>query len=169
MMNDASNRSQAGQTAKQTTSSRLIEVPVTAVGRLGDVLQLAIAALLLVIAAVVFYRTCADLAGNSTEFALRITDAINGVLFVVIILELLETVMSHFEGGGFQLQPFLVIGIISAVRHILTVGARLSLLGEGTQDSFQRAQVELGVNAGVVLALALALILVRRSSSSGTD
>ncbi len=91
------------------------------------------------------------------------------MLFVVIILELLETVMSHFEGGGFQLQPFLVIGIISAVRHILTVGARLSLLGEGTYDAFKRAQVELGVNAAVVVALALALILVRRSSESSTD
>jgi hypothetical protein len=32
-------------------------------------------------------------------------------------------------GGGFRLQPFLVIGIISATRDILTVGAELSLAG----------------------------------------
>lgn len=153
----------------RTRSTGIVRVPVLAVSRVGDVLQLAIAVLLVVIAAVVLYRTCADLVTSNGQFAIRITDAINGVLFVVIILELLETVMSHFEGGGFQLQPFLVIGIISAVRHILTVGARLSLLGESTSDAFQRAQVELGVNAGVVLGLALALILVRRSSGSLTD
>lgn len=154
---------------EEGASGSIFRLPAHTVARAGDVLQLAIAALLLVIAGLVFYRTCADLAVSSVEFAVRITDAINGVLFVVIILELLETVMSHFDGGGFQLQPFLVIGIISAVRHILTVGARLSLLGEGTQASFQRAQVELGVNAGVVLALAIALILIRRSSASATD
>lgn len=168
-MTDKPDRVIPSPSGEERGPNRLIKLPVLTVARLGDALQLAIAALLLVIAAVVFYRTCTDLVASSGEFAVRITDAINGVLFVVIILELLETVMSHFDGGGFQLQPFLVIGIISAVRHILTVGARLSLLGEGTQDSFQRAQVELGVNAGVVLALALALILVRRSSTSATD
>lgn len=151
------------------TLDQVLAVLVRVVRRLGDVLQLLIGSLLLVIAAVVLIRTGSDLATNSGQFALRITDAINGVLFVVIILELLETVMSHFEGGGFQLQPFLVIGIISAVRHILTVGARLSLLGEGTYEVFKRAQLELGVNATVVVALALALILVRRSSGSSTD
>jgi hypothetical protein len=37
--------------------------------------------------------------------------------------------VARLEGGGFQLQPFLVIGIISATRDILTVGAELSLTG----------------------------------------
>jgi hypothetical protein len=46
-----------------------------------------------------------------------------------------ETIMfmaiavARLEGGGFQVQPFLVIGIISAARDILTVGAELSLTG----------------------------------------
>lgn len=137
--------------------------------RVGDLVQFLVAALLLVIAAVVLGRTGYDLATSAGDFPVRVTDAINGVLFVVIILELLETVLSHFKGGGFQLQPFLVIGIISAVRHILTVGARLTLAGEGTADAFQRAQIELGVNAGVVLALAVALIMVRQGGVPGTD
>lgn len=137
--------------------------------RVGDLVQFLVAALLLVIAAVVLGRTGYDLATSAGDFPVRVTDAINGVLFVVIILELLETVLSHFKGGGFQLQPFLVIGIISAVRHILTVGARLTLAGEGTANAFQRAQIELGVNAGVVLALAVALIMVRQGGAPGTD
>ena len=46
---------------------------------------------------------------------------------IVVVLELLRTIVARLEGGGFQLQPFLVIGIISATRDILTVGAELSL------------------------------------------
>jgi hypothetical protein len=45
-------------------------------------------------------------------------------------------------------------------RDILTVGAELSLVGE--QTPLVRTMTELGVNAGVVVALSIALVLVRR-------
>jgi hypothetical protein len=47
-----------------------------------------------------------------------------------------------------------------ATRDILTVGAELSLAGE--QRPLVRTMTELGVNAGVVVALSIALVLVRR-------
>jgi hypothetical protein len=71
--------------------------------------------------------------------------------------------MAHFDYGGFQLKPFLIIGIISAVRHILTVGAQESLVGAESSVAFRRAQTSLGVNAAVVLSLVLGLILVRKT------
>jgi uncharacterized membrane protein (DUF373 family) len=82
------------------------------------------------------------------------------VLFIVIVLELPRTIVARLDGGGVQLQPFLVIGIISASRHILTVGAELSLSGQ--ELPLARTMIELGVNAAVVLALPVALVLVRR-------
>jgi hypothetical protein len=48
-------------------------------------------------------------------------------LFIVV-----RTIVARLEGGGFQVQPFLVTGIISATRDILTVGAELSLTGAQT-------------------------------------
>ena len=78
-------------------------------------------------------------------------------------MEILQTVMAHFGNEGFQLKPFLIIGIISAVRHILTVGAQQSLGLEGTNEAFRRAQIELGVNAAVTVALVAALVLIRHS------
>ena len=86
---------------------------------------------------------------------------VNSALFIVVVLELVRTIVARLEGGGFQLQPFLVIGIISATRDILTVGAELSLVGE--QTPLVRTMTELGVNAGVVVALSIALVLVRRA------
>lgn len=91
---------------------------------------------------------------------MAITRAVNSALFIVVVLELVRTIVARLEGGGFQLQPFLVIGIISATRDILTVGAELSLADQ--QAPLARTMTELGVNAGVVLALSIALVLVRR-------
>ena len=92
------------------------------------VLFIAIALALLVIAVVVFVHGVHDLllAPAHEEFAVTVTRAVNSVLFIVVVLELLRTIVARLEGGGFQLQPFLVIGIISATRDILTVVAELS-------------------------------------------
>jgi uncharacterized membrane protein (DUF373 family) len=102
--------------------------------------------------------------GKAARWLLRVLaygEAVNSVLFIVVVLELLRTIVGRLEGGGFQLQPFLVIGIISATRDILTVGAELSLAGRDGVP-LGRNMTELAVNAGVVLALSVALVLVRR-------
>lgn len=132
-----------------------------------DIVHYAVALLLIVVAAVVLVNSIAAfLEGSDTSFPERITAVINSVLFVIIVMEILRTVVAHFDDAGLQLKPFLIIGIISAVRHILTVGAQLSLGGGG---DFRRAQTELGVNAGVVLALVVGLVLVWRSEKPGPE
>lgn len=131
------------------------------------VLFLAIALALLVIAVVVFVRGVRDLVMTPTGEALAVTvaRAVNNVLFIVVVLELVRTIVGRLEGGGFQLQPFLVIGIISAARDILAVGAELSLVGGRAPVS--HTMIELAVNAGVVLALSVALVLARRFARLG--
>ena len=96
--------------------------------------------------------------GKMPRWLLRILALSENVM--VVVLELVRTIVARLEGGGFQLQPFLVIGIISATRDILTVGAELSLVGR--RLPLAPAMIELGVNAGVVVALSVALVLVRR-------
>ena len=126
------------------------------------VVFIAVALALLLIAVAEFVRGVADLvqAPARQEFAVTATRAVNSVLFIVVVLELVRMIVGRLEGGGFQLQPFLVIGIISATRDILTVGAELSLAGG--QGQLSRIMIELAVNAAVVLALSVALVLVRR-------
>jgi uncharacterized membrane protein (DUF373 family) len=127
-----------------------------------NVMFMAIAVALVTIAVIVFVRGVRELvaAPPGEPFAVTVTRAVNSVLFIVVVLELVRTIVARLEGGGFQLQPFLVIGIISATRDILTVGAELSLVGR--RLPLAPAMVELGVNAGVVVALSVALVLVRR-------
>ena len=130
--------------------------------RAESVMFMAIAVALVVIAVVVFARGGHDLvlAPRGEQFAVTITRAVNDALFIVVILELVRTIVARLEGGGFQLQPFLVIGIISATRDILSVGAELSLVG--SQAPLGRTMTELAINAGVVVALSVALVLIRR-------
>ena len=140
---------------------------VVALGAVEDLIYLAVALVLIGIAAVLLYRTITDAVSSHESFGDAITAAVNGVLFVVIVLEIFRTVLAHLQGGGFQLQPFLVIGIISAVRHILLIGAKS--LSTADSAAFNHTQIELGVNAGVALGLVLALVLVIRSGASRDD
>jgi uncharacterized membrane protein (DUF373 family) len=135
--------------------------PVRLIRLLEDIIHYVIALFLLGVAIYVLGHTIVDAFHHGTDFGTRVTAAINGVLFVIIVLEILRTVLSHFEQNEFQLKPFLIIGIISAVRHILTVNAQISL-GHSTEH-LSDYLLELGVNAAVVLALVVGLVLVRRS------
>jgi len=84
---------------------------------------------------------------------------VNDILFIVIILEILRTVISRFTDGVFQLDKFLIIGVIAAVRHILTVGASLTLESTKSDTAFQRSIYEMALNSGIVVALVFALYL----------
>ena len=132
-----------------------------------DIVHYAVALLLVGVAVVVLVRSVTDFFDSAAHpFPERVTAVINGVLFVIIVMEILRTVVAHFDDAGLQLKPFLIIGIISAVRHILTVGAQVSLGGEGDAEHFRRTQTELAINAAVVIALVIGLVLVWRSERS---
>jgi len=74
-------------------------------------------------------------------------------------MEVPGPVVAHFEKTGFQLQPFLIIGISSATREIPSDGAQLSLQGESSAAALRTTLLDLGVNSAVVLGLATALVL----------
>jgi uncharacterized membrane protein (DUF373 family) len=137
-----------------------------------DLIHYAVALMLLAAAAIVLYHTADELVQSNEPFAVAATSALNNVLFALIVIEVMRTVVAHFDRGGLQLQPFLIIGIISAVREILTVGARLSLQGsvhEPGKGVVRDALLELGVNAAVVVGLALSLVLIRRLAGMPDD
>lgn len=140
-----------------------IHRPLVVIDLVEELVHYVVAALLLVIVGVVLYRAVDDLITSADVPTIRVAAALNEVLFVVIVMELLRTVVAHLETDDFQLRPFIIIGIISVVRHILTVGARLTLTEEQTETAFRRTQIELGVSAAVVLALAVALLLISRA------
>ncbi len=88
-------------------------------------------------------------------------DLISGLLFVLVILGLLSTIVNYLKNGMTSLRPFLYAGILGATRGILSVGFRLSLERDNP-ETFMRAMIELGVNAGIILLLAISLALISK-------
>jgi uncharacterized membrane protein (DUF373 family) len=128
-----------------------------------DVFHLVLTVLLMIVALGAVIYTVIRLTTTAPFFPDGMLQAINDILFVVIILEIARTVIARFKNGFFQLSRFLIIGVIASVRHILSVGSSLTLNTGKTVEAFERAVIELGINAGIVLALVVAIYITRRS------
>ena len=95
------------------------------------------------------------------HIAQAIIEIVSGLLLVLIIMEMLGTVIHYLQVHTTSLRPFLFIGIISATRSILSIGARLSVEGFSLRETdFTHAMIELGVSAAVILALGITLKLL---------
>ena len=136
-------------------------VPLKIVDIVEDIFHAILAITLLAIGLGAFFFSIKRLIETEPFFPTGMIQGINDILFIVIILEILRTVISRFTDGVYQLNKFLIIGVIAAVRHILTVGASLTLQTGKTDEAFERALYELGLNALVVVALVFAIYLSR--------
>lgn len=97
------------------------------------------------------------------DVANAIIKLVSDLLLVLIIMEVLSTIIHYLKSHATSLRPFLFIGIISATRGILSIGARLSV-ETVKPDEFYRSMIELGVNALAILALGITLKLLGRSA-----
>ncbi|HLK85009.1 MAG TPA: phosphate-starvation-inducible PsiE family protein [Candidatus Binataceae bacterium] len=99
-------------------------------------------------------------------FALAIVTLVNDLLLVMIIMEVLRTVLSYLQERATSLRPFLFIAAISATRRILAIGAQMSVTGDTlTAQRFRQVMIDLGANAGAILAIAIALYLLAGRAS----
>ena len=134
-------------------------LPLKYVDMMEDVFHAILALALLVIGIGAFFFSIKRLIETAPFFPNGMIQGVNDILCIVIILEILRTVISRFTDGVYQLDKFLIIGVIAAVRHILTVGASLTLQTGKSDEAFERAIYEMGLNAIIVVALVFAIFL----------
>jgi uncharacterized membrane protein (DUF373 family) len=135
------------------------------VERIEEVFHIVLGVFLLGIAVAALYFSVVRVFETTPFFPTGMIQAINDILFIIIILEILRTVVARYTDGVFQLQNFLIIGVIAAVRHILTVGASMTLASGKSQDQFDRAVIELGISTAIVVALVFAIFLAKASNN----
>ena len=140
-------------------------LPLKYVDLIEDVFHAILAVALLVIGVGAFFFSIKRLLETEPFFPNGMIQGVNDILFIVIILEILRTVISRFTDGVYQLDKFLIIGVIAAVRHILTVGASLTLESGKSDQAFERAIYEMALNAGIVVALVFAIYLSKSAHS----
>ena len=136
-------------------------IPTKAVDAIEDVFHVVLTVLLFLVALGAVIFTVQRLLTTTPFYPNGMLQAINDILFVVIILEIARTVIARFNTGFYQLSRFLVIGVIASVRHILSVGSSLTLSIGKTPEAFERGIIELIVNGGIVIALVLAILMTR--------
>lgn len=86
------------------------------------------------------------------------------LLLVLMLAQIVYTTLRFLRVGTLQVEPVLVVGIIAVVRRILVVTAVMggTMRDAGSPaETFQEIVLELGLLALTVLALAIAVYLLR--------
>ncbi|HDS15957.1 MAG TPA: hypothetical protein ENN66_05000 [Proteobacteria bacterium] len=95
--------------------------------------------------------------GHAATYFARFNDvhsllkAVNMVLLVLIVMELLWPVLSFLKKDPFTLNPFIYVCIISSIRRILIVEAEMSL---GHYDHKAYA-LEIGISVGTIFVMTI--------------
>ncbi len=99
------------------------------------------------------------------DTALSVLDRI---LLITIFVELLITIEIIVRERQLVAEPFLLIGVVTVVRNILLITAEA---GQSLEDPerFRNLITELGVLTALVLALAIALYVARRTQRQQED
>jgi len=101
------------------------------------------------------------------DFTALILELLDGLLLVFIITELIHTVRAVIDEKILVAEPFLVVGVVAAIRRLVVVSAEAKdLIGKPT---FSDAMLEIGLLAGVVVALVLGIFMLRHTDSSEPD
>jgi phosphate starvation-inducible membrane PsiE len=95
--------------------------------------------------------------------------AIDRMLLVLMIVEILHTVRASFRTGTLVCEPFLIVGLIASIRRILIItlqSSQASQPGRWTPESqeiLHSTMLELAVLGGLILVMVISIYLLRRS------
>lgn len=148
-------------TAKEDPKRRLAARAFTLV---EDVVYLGLGLLLsgsaialLITGAITFVRTL-----WARSLMTNIVPLLDQLLLILLVIELLYTVQVSFREHVVLPEPFLLVGLIAAVRRILVLTAEFPQLKDQEQPVFEHLVIELAVLTVLVVALVVSLVLLRK-------
>lgn len=132
------------------------------------VVLILIAIVLVILAVLLLISTVAAMVqsvmnGSTRDVAIEILDS---VLLVMMTMEIVYTVTLSLESHKLSAEPFLIIGVIAAIRRMLVITAESTKI-ENNTDLFRSTLLELGLLAVIVIAIAAAMFMIRRSQKFG--
>ncbi len=92
----------------------------------------------------------------------HIVEILDQLLLVLLVVEILYTVLVSFREHILVPEPFLIIGLIAAIRRVLLVTAEFPRLLEKGDASFRNGMIELGLLGLLVLAFVTSIVLLQR-------
>jgi uncharacterized membrane protein (DUF373 family) len=128
-------------------------------------LLLAIAALIGIADAGVALFKAAHSFGNAEALVV----AIDGLLFVLMVVEILHTVRASFRSGTLICEPFLIVGLIASIRRVLVItleSSQVNQPGKWSPDSeaiLHSTMLELAVLGALIFIMVVSIYLLRKS------
>ena len=96
------------------------------------------------------------------SLASNIVPLLDRILLILLVVELLYTVQVSFREHTVVPQPFILVGLIAAIRRVLVLTAELAQVHEQSDVVFQRFVIELVVLTVLIIALVISLMLLTK-------
>ena len=103
--------------------------------------------------------------GNSLisgSLAANIVPLLDRILLILLFVELLYTVQVSFREHALVPEPFLLVGLIAAIRRVLVLTAEFAEVHDQSEMLFRHLIVELVVLAILIIMLVTSLFLLRK-------
>jgi uncharacterized membrane protein (DUF373 family) len=140
--------------------SRIEDVAYVGLG-----LVLAVSALVL-LGDVAYSLGRAVVSGNLSK---QIVGLLDQSLLILMIVEILYTLQVSFREHTLVSEPFLIVGLIAAIRRVLILTAEFSRPAEISEAAFHNVMFELGLLTLLILALVFSLFLMKRQHIASAD
>lgn len=95
---------------------------------------------------------------------LQIIPLLDRILLILLVVELLYTVQVSFQQHAVTPEPFLLVGLIAAIRRVLILTAEIG--HAASQAAATQLVFELAVLAVLIVAIALSLFVLRRRDTT---
>lgn len=100
----------------------------------------------------------------SGDLSAQIIPLLDRILLILLVVELLYTVQVSFRQHAVTPEPFLLVGLIAAIRRVLILTAEF---GQATGQAAPTQLVpELAVLSALLVAIALSLFVLRRKDTT---
>ena len=94
-------------------------------------------------------------------FSTRIITVLDRIMLILLIVELLYTVQVSFREHAIAPEPFLIVGLIAAIRRVLVLTAEFGEV-RGNDSVLKYFVIEIAALTVLILVLVGALVLLRR-------
>ncbi|HEV7475730.1 MAG TPA: phosphate-starvation-inducible PsiE family protein [Pyrinomonadaceae bacterium] len=92
----------------------------------------------------------------------NIVPLLDRILLILLVVELLYTVQVSFREHAVIPEPFLLVGLIAAIRRVLLLTAEFAQVHDEPEAVFKRFVIELSVLTALIVALVFSLVLLRK-------
>lgn len=135
-------------------------------GRAESFVLILIGAVLVVLAVLMLEQSAVQLLHAAIEGTVHAEaiEILDGVLLVMMTMEIVYTVAISLEAHALVAEPFLIIGAIAAIRRMLVITATSTKDEHAAPEVFRNTLLELALLSLIVITMAYAIVLLRKSS-----